>query len=216
MGADKRQGRQRRNENIKKLLPTKWIIFCNGEKTEPNYFNKLIEYLYKQQSTQIANIKYFNESPSNLISRFESYRQTLNTIPINEKIIFVFDKDNFDDFDNAIKLANRKYPGCFVAWSNICFELWLCLHFELYTSTLTSAVYNSKLTTKLGENYERKLKNNERLFNLIIENDGSLEIALKNAKKLMENKNTIIPSKSNPATTVHIAVSAILDETKNT
>ena len=40
----------------------------------------------------------------------------------------VFDKDDFDDFDEAVALA-EKY-GFKVAWSNQSFEYWLYLHFN--------------------------------------------------------------------------------------
>ena len=58
--------------------------------------------------------------------------EVANQIIKDAKIIYqnvwiVFDKDDFDDFDQAIQEAiNRGYN---VAWSNQSFEYWLYLHF---------------------------------------------------------------------------------------
>ena len=47
---------------------------------------------------------------------------------IYQNVWIVFDKDDFDDFDQAIQEAiNRGYN---VAWSNQSFEYWLYLHFS--------------------------------------------------------------------------------------
>lgn len=46
----------------------------------------------------------------------------------------VFDKDDFEDFDQAIKDGSKR--GYTIAWSNQAFEYWLYLHFYYSDSAL--------------------------------------------------------------------------------
>jgi hypothetical protein len=141
---------------------------------------------------------------------------------INERIVFVFDKDSFSagQFNNAIKKARERYPGCVVAWSNESFELWLCLHFDYIDSALTRNDYNEKLTQIFKEkgiygkreNYEKNGKNDDCIYDKIINSGGSIDKAIKYAEKLIEDKELHNPAKANPATMVFEIVVALLNE----
>lgn len=51
-----------------------------------------------------------------------------------QNIWVVFDKDDFKDFDEAIRLGKEK--GYKIAWSNQSFEYWLYLHFNYADTAL--------------------------------------------------------------------------------
>ena len=53
---------------------------------------------------------------------------------VYQNIWVVFDKDDFEDFDQAIMEAARK--GYKAAWSNQSFEYWIYLHFNYSDSAL--------------------------------------------------------------------------------
>lgn len=55
----------------------------------------------------------------------------------------MFDKDDFDDFDEAIALGKRK--GFHIAWSNQSFEYWIYLHFYYSDAALHRDMWIEKL-----------------------------------------------------------------------
>ncbi len=61
-----------------------------------------------------------------------------------QNIWVVFDKDDFEDFDQAIKDGMNQ--GYKIAWSNQSFEYWLYLHFYYSGSALHRDSWNEKLT----------------------------------------------------------------------
>jgi hypothetical protein len=96
------------------------LIVCEGENTEPSYFN--------QFRLSSATIKPVGEG-YNTISLVNRAIQIANTGSY-EQVWCVFDKDDFPDvdFNNAIKIAEANKFG--VAYSNQAFEYWIILHFD--------------------------------------------------------------------------------------
>ena len=122
-----------------------------------------------------------------------------------QNIWVVFDKDDFTDFDEAIKEAKDK--GYNVAWSNQSFEYWIYLHFNYSDAALHRDVWNEKLNEifekrKLGDG--KYQKNCENIYEILCE-CGGVVAAVKNAKNRMKKfdvqKNK--PSEYDPGTTVH-------------
>jgi hypothetical protein len=66
-----------------------------------------------------------------------------------QNVWLVFDKDDFDDFDQAIQEAIDR--GYSVAWSNQSFEYWLYLHFYYSDSALHRHQWNDKLDEITGQ-----------------------------------------------------------------
>lgn len=136
--------------------------------------------------------------------------EVTNRIVKDAKIIYqnvwvVFDKDDFDDFDEAIKDGfDRGYK---VAWSNQSFEYWLFLHFHYSDSALHRDEWSAKLSeifkqNKLGDGtYHKNYKN---IYDMVNINDG-VNNAIKNAKRRMAgiNEEKDILSEYNPGTTVY-------------
>ena len=143
MGTDdifkkKREKLERRKKELKDPTPNSFLIVSEGTKTEPYYFDGLAKYI---------NEKYGNgvdvEKP--LIDTSGEGRCTVSLVEETEKIVacskiiysqiwVVFDKDDFNDFDDAIELGKRK--GYNIAWSNQSFEYWIYLHFNFSDSAL--------------------------------------------------------------------------------
>jgi hypothetical protein len=96
------------------------LIVCEGENTEPSYFN--------QFRLSSAIVKSVGEG-YNTISLVNRAIQLANEIQYNQ-VWCVFDKDDFseNDFNNAIQIAQAHEFG--VAYSNQSFEYWLILHFD--------------------------------------------------------------------------------------
>ena len=116
----------------------------------------------------------------------------------------VFDKDDFNDFDEAIALAEQY--GFHVAWSNQSFEYWIYLHFN----HSDSALHRDDWVSKLDELFKNRgisktgyQKNDPNIFDIVREH-GSLRAAVNSASR-MENffKGTRKASQCDPCTTVH-------------
>jgi len=224
-----RARRKAREEKARDLRSSQWLIIGEGEKTEVNYFKGLIEYLNQGKSKQIdANVCGEGRNTKSLVKSVEKYfeycdKQYRNArIPYaNEQIILVFDKDSFSDcdFNSAIDKAEKRYPGCIVAWSNESFELWLCLHFQLIDTALLREQYNDTLTNILRkkgifnnkQNYEKDGKNDPELFRKIIDCGGDMNLAMRRAEKLAET-DLSSPAKANPVTMIYKAIEALQKE----
>ena len=94
------------------------LILCSGD-TEKIYFDNLKSRVAK---LKIETVKEAN-SPRNLVAL------AIEKLDDNYLQIWaVFDRDAFDCFDEAIKLADER--GIHTAYSNQAFDLWFILHFK--------------------------------------------------------------------------------------
>jgi hypothetical protein len=59
----------------------------------------------------------------------------------------VFDKDDFNDFNEAFQPASR--IGFYVAWTNEASELWYLLHFVYLDAAISRAGYITKLENEI-------------------------------------------------------------------
>lgn len=64
-----------------------------------------------------------------------------------DRIWVVFDKDDFNDFNEAIKLAKDFSFNC--AWTNEAFELWYFLHFQYLDAAISRHDYIIKLQSEI-------------------------------------------------------------------
>lgn len=190
--------------------PNSYLIITEGKKTEPLYFKGLI-YEIKQRHggninvEEIPRIKVMGEGRCT-VSLVEKAEEIVNKSKIiYENVWLVFDKDDFQDFDKAIKLAEEK--GFKVAWSNECFEYWIYLHFNYTDAALHREEWYEKLTVIFNErgiNGGKYEKNYKDIFVAVSKEDG-LDRAIANAQKIMKEYDgtSIPPQKCNPGTMVH-------------
>ena len=122
-----------------------------------------------------------------------------------QNVWVVFDKDDFEDFDQAIENGLKR--GYHIAWSNQAFEYWLYLHFRYSDSALHRWEWNDKLNElfqkyNLGDGTYQK--NYEDIYNMVNIHNG-VSTAIKNAKRRMEKfeKGGYKPSEYDPGTMVY-------------
>jgi hypothetical protein len=176
------------------------LIVCEGEKTEPNYFNG---FPIKREDLDLR----VEGKGFNCVSLVEetiklSEEAAAADRPYNQ-VWCVFDKDNFtdDQFNKACIIASNKHIR--VAYSNEAFELWYLLHFIYFDSAITRNSYIDKLEIHLKHKYA---KNSKNMYN---ELKGLQHNALKNAKKLQSTYKALNPAKNNPSTKVYMLVEAL-------
>ena len=181
-----------RLENIRNLR--RFLIVCEGEKTEPNYFRKFPENPEVYDRIDIHGTGYNTISLVNEAIRLKVEAQKRREPYI--EVWCVFDKDDFliDHFMHAIILAGKNQIKC--AYSIEAFELWYMLHFHFYDSALSREQYKEKLTELLGKAYR---KNDDGMFQALKKRQNA---ATKNAKKLFSLQYARPLSEQNPVTTV--------------
>lgn len=96
------------------------LIVCEGENTEPSYFNQ-----FRITSAKVKSVGEGYNTVS-LVNRALALSQQGNY----DQVWCVFDKDDFNDndFNSAIQIAVANNFG--IAYSNQSFEYWLILHFN--------------------------------------------------------------------------------------
>ena len=117
-----------------KLVKQTFLIVCEGEVTEPEYFNS-----FRLTS---ANVKAIGKGMNtvSLVKEAIAIRDIEKRRSRNyDQYWVVFDKDDFSDgdFNTAIQMAQAN--GFQVAYSNQAFEYWFLLHFNLYQGSIHRA-----------------------------------------------------------------------------
>ncbi len=148
-------------------------IFCEGEKTEPNYINAYVEKTHPRNQRLVNVKKCSKNTPVQLVEAAVNLKKQRDT-PDGDQFWVVYDRESTGKYkdslhEDAYKHANSE--GINLAISNVCFERWLLLHFtdstapyEDYTDLMKNSPLKKELK-KLGLNDYRK--SDSRLYNLI-------------------------------------------------
>lgn len=170
----------------KEQLPIIFIV-CEGERTEPNYFDQF----------EVTNITIDPRGIGDNTIRLVKYAINESKRNDYDQVWCVFDKDSFpkDNFNNAVQLAQNNDFG--IAYSNESFELWYILHFEYLNSQITRDQYIKKLNnifkSKKDEGFPDSYKKNDPNIYRILK--PYQHVALKNAQNLSNNyESELIPS----------------------
>ena len=184
-----------------------FLIVCEGEKTEPNYFKK------------------FEGKFGNVIFEIDCEGKGYNTMKVVEEVIkirdknpnkynrvwAVFDKDSFpdNDFNSAIQMARKNNIAC--AWSNEAFELWYLLHFQYRETPMSRKDYKKKIENEINEKISGFVytKNSTEMYD-ILQKYGNQTQAIRNAEKLSQQYNNEKFAEHNPGTQVHKLVKQLI------
>ena len=186
----------------------RFLIVCEGEKTEPNYFKAFID--NRRSEVKEVNVKGCGCSTCQLINEAKKIRGKLERErPVSfDRVWLVFDKDEFKDFNKAIEDAKKEGMNC--AWSNQAFELWYVLHFQYLVTGVDRKQYIEMIEDKVrkaSKNKKFEYKKNDEGFYQILQEHGDEEQAIKRAQKLRkirgEKKNY---AAHNPRTEVDLLV----------
>ena len=171
-----------------------YLIVCEGAKTEPNYFEGLKQDLPKGVLTAYQiDIEGAGRNTQSLIDealRLKDVYEQESSRPV-DKLWAVFDRDSFaaNDFNNAIIRCQTSIPAIGCAWSNEAFELWYLLHFHYYNNAMSREEYQDRIEENLrpliGKEYNYQ-KNSAGMY-LLLKEHGSMDNAIRNAKRLEEN-----------------------------
>lgn len=202
--------KKRKKEYLEKR-EFRYYIFCEGEQTEPLYFlgfKKLIEENPIYREMVLVQIEPCGAETMRVISMAEEYVRK-NRITKGQ-IWCVYDKDSFpaERFNGVVERAEvlnkeNKELQYRVAWSNECIEYWFVLHFAYYISNNHRSEYIDFLNKKFKElGLGKYAKNMKETFN-ILRTFGNQGLAVRYAKKIIEQNKGKTPAEITPGTTVY-------------
>lgn len=180
----KRFAKQVRRNKPRELV-TYFLIVCEGEKTEPNYF--------KSFPKKIGKIIYDIEFEGGGISTLKVVEKAIELRNKSkqkyDRVWAVFDRDSFEEtsFNSAILKARANNIRC--AWSNEAFELWYLLHFHNRVTAMKRTEYKRAIEEavngKIGKNKHKfEYKKNSPDMYALLNKIGNQELAIKWAKEL--------------------------------
>ena len=209
----RREERKTRRHGFKSPKANSFLIVTEGKCTEPSYFKGLQKLIREKVGgtvdiVEIPTIDIYGAgcSTGKLIEKTEQIVK--NAKVFYQYVWVVFDKDDFIDFDDAIREGIEK--GYHIGWSNQSFEYWIYLHFN-YSD---AALHRDEWVTKLDDIFKQyKLgdgkyhKNYENIYDIVNAYDG-VNTAIRNAKRRMANfdEKTKNPSEYAPGTQVYLLV----------
>jgi hypothetical protein len=175
-----------------KDVKPKIMIVCEGEKTEPYYFEAF------RVSSLDVRIDGAGFNTLSLVQKaINLKKKAIEDKEPFDHVWVVMDRDSFPacNFNNCLQLASENEIE--VAYSNEAFEIWYILHFKYQTTGMQRGSYYKILSKLLGERYKKDDKN---MYERIRDKQQD---AIRNAKRLLnEYGPTHNPEKDNPCTTV--------------
>lgn len=177
-----------------------YYIYTDTEATGKNYFqglrNKLPENIKRRLKLSVIKVK--QDKFIDKIKQDRSY-----TPQLIEKYWIVFDRDEVQDFDKIITMAEKE--GIEVGWSNPCFEIWMHSYFGEMPFSETSIRccknFEQKYRQETNKNYK---KSDNNIYNSLVtagDEAHAINIAERQYQRLKNDCNNI-PSNMKPCTTV--------------
>jgi hypothetical protein len=196
--ADSLERRRARRSSYDKVL-----IVCEGEKTEPNYFNDLIQF-HKLNTANVEIDGSCGSSPKSVFERAValSTAEDRKGDPF-DRVYCVFDKDSHASYDETVKrISNCSTKGVFHAAISVpCFEYWLLLHFRYttkpYASTGSSSVAD-EVIKELKEFIPDYAKGDNDIFSSL---SSHVDFAKENALRSLQHGDD--NHTDNPTTYIH-------------
>jgi len=198
-----KQASELARKKAKRAPYAKVLIVCEGEKTEPNYFSGLKDYL----ELNSANIVVTGECGSSPISiskfAFQKYREEKDAGDSFDKVFCVFDRDTHETYHQALEAIEAARPkDTFHAVTSVpSFEYWLLLHFDYTTAPFMAAGNKSagdRVIDELRKYMPEYQKGDGSVFKQLIEQLPQAKVFAERSLNTARANGT-----DNPSTLVH-------------
>ncbi|OFW00184.1 MAG: hypothetical protein A3G20_04435 [Acidobacteria bacterium RIFCSPLOWO2_12_FULL_59_11] len=176
------------------------LIVCEGEKTEPGYFDGL----KRAHRLSSANIKIVSGEGSDPVSIVKHARRELEQDGY-DRAFCVFDRDGHVNYQEALDLVANSAPGRkgrLAAITSVpCFEIWVLLHF-----VYSAAPFSASGGRSACDNVVRAIRGHmpgyqKALANLYEQLQPRVDNAVTNGNRLAQHN--LDTRSENPATKVH-------------
>jgi hypothetical protein len=174
------------------------LIVCEGQKTEPAYFNRL-RAVRRLSSANIFITPAGGSDPMSIVQHGEA------ELAAYDRVFCVFDRDTHANYDQALaRIANSVagQAGQLIGiTSTPCFELWILLHFKFHAAPIQSAGTQSACDRVIRELRRFKAGYTKAAKDTYDALEPMLPTAMTNAGRLQaDNRKT---GSRNPGTNVH-------------
>ena len=205
----KRFAREEQKRQVGGIPQRKYfLIVCEGEKTEPNYF-KAIKNTLPRGVMQCIDIEGEGKNTLTLIEKIVTIREKERKLTGKkyDQTWAVFDRDSFPEqnFNNAINKGENLKNKVNCAWTNEAFELWYLLHLEFVNAAMSREEYKPRIENWISQRIgiEFKYAKNRLDMYSILQEYGNEEQAILWAKRLEREYEGYEFSNHNPCTKVH-------------
>lgn len=175
----------------------RFVILCEGERTEPLYFEG-----FAVSSLRVIEVSGLGMNTDSLVQRLIDQMQQDPDRQADDQYWAVFDRDSFPAarVRRAFELAEAHEIK--VAFSNEAFEIWYWYHFDYNQAATSRRDYAAKLSERLGRPYK---KNDPALYRELLPMQLK---AIAHARKIraLQAELKQPPEQANPYTTVDLLV----------
>lgn len=184
-----------------KRRPNKiFFLFCEGERTEREYFEGLNRILNHNQVSveMVVGVGV----PKTIVAKAREFingrrkKRDLQSFERNDEVWAVFDRDEFPQYDEALQECRESGVG--IARSNPCFEVWLILHYCDYHKC-EHRYKTQEYLESICKGYDRKRRKTGEITNLLSKIDQAEERAERQLRSREEEGSAL----NAPSTTVH-------------
>ena len=198
-------------------------IYCEGEKTEPNYLNDYIaKYFPTNRLLKVVKIETTKKNtPKQLVDEAAAAKAAAKKNSLDDDVFWVvYDRESEQKYSDKLHAAaydKAQKHAIYLAISNVCFEVWLLLHFHDTTAQFANFDDLKKNSTLRSECKKRGLldydKADKTIFSILTEDE--IKQARSRAKKINKHTEECADSSStkpyqwNPYTDVYRLLDAI-------
>lgn len=208
------KGLARRNA-VKSPL-AKILIVCEGKKTEPNYFEDLINHFELLTASVIDVTGECGSSPMCVVRHAkEQHKKMTEQGAPYDQVFVVIDKDAHSDYMAALDAIKRSKPSSsWLAVNSVpCFEYWLLLHYIDSTKAFSNLPGNSsgnQIVSELRKHIKNYEKGSKGIFHQTLnalESKDLNEVVLRAKRSLQAAEAS---DTDNPSTKVFMLVERLI------
>ncbi|MCB9524599.1 MAG: RloB domain-containing protein [Myxococcales bacterium] len=167
------------------------MIVCEGEKTEPEYFQA-----FPVRGVEVT-VEGLGDNTLSLVTRAIEMHEDGDY----DETWVVFDRDSFPPERFRASIDKATAAGLRVAYTNEAFEAWYLMHFHYCDSALSRETYSGRLTDALGRPYRKR---DPGMYWAVLSRQPD---AIRHANNLLDHHGPgHDPEAANPSTTVHLLV----------
>ena len=149
-------------------------IFCEGERTEPNYLKGYIATLDNYERKSVVEIQKTRKNTAvQLVEEAIDIKKSPGSLPEDEFWV-VYDRESvgkYSDQLHAKARAKAEKAGINIALCNVCFEYWILIHFidtdapfGSYDDLIRTSPLRAQMKAQYGCDYEKSIRS---IFDLL-------------------------------------------------
>ena len=192
------RSRKPSRDDSKRARKPPLIVVTEGKKTEPAY----ITAFSREHGATNVRVKGTGFDPQRVVTEAIELKNRLGR-DAEAHVWAVFDKDEHERFDPALRLAQQE--GINVAVSNPCFEIWAVFHYRDHAAPI-SAHECQRLLEQLCETYHRT---SGKLFKDADVIRANHDAAVQRGKQSLHDREEEGDPQGNPSTSMHVLMESI-------